>query len=207
MITEEITSLPVYPRLDEIADALATQGLLLLHAEPGAGKTTLVPWRLLTHEAFAGMKFILLQPRRIAARAAAERISSLLGETLGQTVGLRTRQETVVGPQTRLEVVTEGVVTRIIQRDPSLTGYGVVIFDEVFVPWERVFLAGECEQGGLLTTSYATHHRHSCIAARAGFGDLLIGEGYRMIQECRMANDLKVAMLRAAHVAPESVDV
>ena len=130
MITEEITSLPVYPRLDEIADALATQGLLLLHAEPGAGKTTLVPWRLLTHEAFAGMKFILLQPRRIAARAAAERISSLLGETLGQTVGLRTRQETVVGPQTRLEVVTEGVVTRIIQRDPSLTGYGVVIFDE-----------------------------------------------------------------------------
>jgi len=102
----------------------------MLHAEPGAGKTTLVPWRLLAHQSFRGTKFLLLQPRRIAARAAAERIAALLGERLGQTVGLRTRLETMVGPMTRLEVVTEGVLTRIIQNDPALTGYGLVIFDE-----------------------------------------------------------------------------
>ncbi|MHB8908913.1 MAG: ATP-dependent helicase HrpB [Syntrophales bacterium] len=130
MIPDDATALPLYPHLDEIAGTLAARHLLLLHAEPGAGKTTLVPWRLLAHEAFAGTKLLLLQPRRIAARAAAERIAALLGERLGRTVGLRTRMETIVGPATRLEVVTEGVVTRIIQNDPSLSGYGLVIFDE-----------------------------------------------------------------------------
>jgi len=126
----EIATLPVYPRLDEVADTLARRGLLILHAEPGAGKTTLVPWHLLTHGAFAEGKILLLQPRRIAARAAAERIASLRQERLGQTVGLRTRLETVIGKGTRLEVVTEGILTRIIQQDPSLSGYGLVIFDE-----------------------------------------------------------------------------
>ncbi|MHB8772435.1 MAG: ATP-dependent helicase HrpB [Syntrophales bacterium] len=130
MIPAEVTSLPLYPRLDEIAGELATHNLLILHAEPGAGKTTLVPWRLLSHQAFAGTKILLLQPRRIAARAAAERIAALLEEGLGRTVGLRTRMETIVSPQTRIEVVTEGVLTRIIQNDPSLSGYGLVIFDE-----------------------------------------------------------------------------
>jgi ATP-dependent helicase HrpB len=130
MISDDIRSLPLYPHLDEIAETLAIRNLLMLHAEPGAGKTTLVPWRLLNHKDFAGTKLLLLQPRRIAARAAAERIAALLGERLGQTVGLRTRMETIVGPMTRLEVVTEGVLTRIIQNDPSLSGYGLVIFDE-----------------------------------------------------------------------------
>lgn len=130
MILQEISTLPLYPRLGEITDTLAERNLLMLHAETGAGKTTLIPWRLLEHRAFAGAKIILLQPRRIAARAAAERIAALRGERLGQTAGLRTRLETIVGPLTRLEVVTEGVLTRIIQRDPSLTGYGLVIFDE-----------------------------------------------------------------------------
>ena len=130
MIPDEVISLPIYPHLAEIAGALATHNLLLLHAEPGAGKTTLVPWRLLTHPTFAGTKLLLLQPRRIAARAAAERIAALLDERLGRTVGLRTRMETIVGPATRLEVVTEGVLTRILQNDPSLSGYGLVIFDE-----------------------------------------------------------------------------
>ncbi|MDA8124628.1 MAG: ATP-dependent helicase HrpB [Deltaproteobacteria bacterium] len=130
MIPEEITALPLYPHLDAVAETLAARRLLMLHAEPGAGKTTLVPWRLLAHPAFAGPKLLLLQPRRIAARAAAERIAALLGEALGRTVGLRTRLETIVGPRTRLEVVTEGVLTRIIQNDPSLSGYGLVIFDE-----------------------------------------------------------------------------
>jgi len=130
MILAEVSTLPLYPHLDEIAETLAMRNLLMLHAEPGAGKTTLVPWCLLAHQAFVGTKFLLLQPRRIAARAAAERIAALLEEKLGQTVGLRTRLETIVGPMTRLEVITEGVLTRIIQSDPSLSAYGLVIFDE-----------------------------------------------------------------------------
>ena len=130
MIPDQVAALPLYPHLEEIAGTLAMRNLLMLHAEPGAGKTTLVPWRLLAHQAFAGTKFLLLQPRRIAARAAAERIAALREERLGQTVGLRTRMETIVSPATRLEVVTEGVLTRIIQNDPSLSGYGLVIFDE-----------------------------------------------------------------------------
>jgi len=76
---DDILSLPVYAQLDEIAGSLAASGTLILHAETGAGKTTLVPWRLLSHDAFTGSRLILLQPRRIAARAAAERIADLLG--------------------------------------------------------------------------------------------------------------------------------
>ncbi|PKL35378.1 MAG: ATP-dependent helicase HrpB [Spirochaetae bacterium HGW-Spirochaetae-1] len=130
MTTNETLSLPVYSRLDEIAATLAHDRTLLLHAETGAGKTTLVPWHLLSHRNFSGSKILLLQPRRIAARAAADRIASLLGEKIGKTVGLRTRTETVTGPAARLEVVTEGILTRIIQNDQSLEGYGTLIFDE-----------------------------------------------------------------------------
>jgi ATP-dependent helicase HrpB len=127
---DDISSLPVYARLDDIADSLDRAGTLMLHAETGAGKTTLVPWHLLSHKAFTGSKMILLQPRRIAARAAAERIAALLGEKIGQTVGLRTRLETIIGKTTRLEVITEGVLTRIIQGDQSLDHYDTLIFDE-----------------------------------------------------------------------------
>jgi ATP-dependent helicase HrpB len=130
MAPEDITSLPVYPFLGEITDSLARDRTLMLHAETGAGKTTLVPWKLLSHSAYTGLKILLLQPRRVAARAAADRIASLLGERIGQTVGLRTRVESAVGAATRLEVVTEGVLTRIIQGDQSLSKYGTVIFDE-----------------------------------------------------------------------------
>jgi ATP-dependent helicase HrpB len=125
-----IHQLPLFPRLDEIADAFTRERLLLLTAEPGAGKTTLVPWKLLSHHGPGRGKILLLEPRRIAARAAAERIASLLGEDLGRTVGLRTRRETIAGPAARLEVVTEGVMVRIIQNDPSLAEYRAVIFDE-----------------------------------------------------------------------------
>ncbi len=130
MAANDIQSLPVYPYLGEIAESLARDQTLLLHAETGAGKTTLVPWRLLSHPAFTGSRILLLQPRRIAARAAADRIASILGEKVGQTVGLRTRTETVTGAGVRLEVVTEGILTRIIQKDQSLEGYGTLIFDE-----------------------------------------------------------------------------
>lgn len=130
MPTDEMRDLPVYPFLDEIAGTLARAGALMLHAETGAGKTTLVPWKLLSHESFSGAKILLLQPRRIAARAAADRIAGLRGEKPGQSVGLRTRLETVIGKSTRLEVVTEGILTRMIQEDQSLAGYGTILFDE-----------------------------------------------------------------------------
>jgi ATP-dependent helicase HrpB len=146
--SETVTDLPLYPRLDEVAAALLARGHLILHAEPGAGKTTLVPWRLLNHGALASGRIIHLQPRRIAARAAAERIAALRGERLGETVGLRTRLETVVSPATRLEVVTEGVLVRIIQNDPALSRYRLVIFDEFHersLPGDLAFaLTREC---------------------------------------------------------------
>lgn len=127
---EDISAFPIHSFLDSIADTFARAGLLLLSAETGAGKTTLLPWKLLAHPGFAGVKLLLLEPRRLAARAAADRIASLLGEKTGQTVGLRTRLETAVSAKTRLEVVTEGVLTRLLQADPSLAGYGAVLFDE-----------------------------------------------------------------------------
>jgi ATP-dependent helicase HrpB len=129
-ILKELHTLPVFGHLGRIAESLAEIKTLALSAEPGAGKTTLVPWKLLHHSTLFPGKILLLQPRRIAARAAADRIAGILGEPLGKTVGLRTRLETVCGPSPRLEVVTEGVLVRIIQNDQSLGGYGTVIFDE-----------------------------------------------------------------------------
>jgi ATP-dependent helicase HrpB len=129
-MNEDIRDLPIFPFLDEIATVFSREGLLLLSAETGAGKTTLLPWKLLEHAAFRQGKILLLEPRRLAARAAADRIASLLGEKLGQTVGLRTRIETLVSSKTRLEVVTEGVLTRMIQADPGLDGYSTILFDE-----------------------------------------------------------------------------
>jgi ATP-dependent helicase HrpB len=123
----KIESLPLYPRLGEIADTLVREGLLMLHAEPGAGKTTLVPWELVRRGNLPG-KVLLLEPRRLAARAAADRVAELLGEKPGKRVGLRTRFDSIAGAA--LEVVTEGVLTRMLQSDPSLAGISTVIFDE-----------------------------------------------------------------------------
>jgi ATP-dependent helicase HrpB len=104
--------------------------MLVLQAPPGAGKTTRVPTALLDAPWLRGQTIVMLEPRRLATRAAAHRIAQLLGEPIGQTVGYRMRGDTVVGPRTRLEVVTEGVLTRRLQRDPTLDGVGLVVFDE-----------------------------------------------------------------------------
>ncbi len=125
------TGLPVEAVTDELVGALRRRGLAVLVAEPGAGKTTVVPLRLLD----AGIcgptgRLVVLEPRRLAARAAAARMASLLGEAVGDTVGVVTRDERRVSAATRIEVVTEGVLTRRLQRDPSLTGTAVVVFDE-----------------------------------------------------------------------------
>lgn len=129
MNQELVSSLPVYPFLADIISMIQSSPLCAISAEPGAGKTTAIPASLLSTGGTSG-KILLLQPRRLAARASAERISFLLGESVGKRVGLRTRQETIIGKETVLEVITEGILTRMIQNDQSLDGYGLIIFDE-----------------------------------------------------------------------------
>src|SRR5690606_18051238 len=97
---------------------------------PGAGKTTRVPLALLHEPWLAGGRIVMLEPRRMAARAAAHHMAHLLDERVGDTVGYRVRFDTRVGPRTRVEVVTEGVLTRMLQGDAALEGVGIVIFDE-----------------------------------------------------------------------------
>jgi ATP-dependent helicase HrpB len=102
----------------------------LLTAPPGSGKTTLVPLLLLHETWMEGQKIIMLEPRRLAARAAAARMAELLGERVGETIGYRIRLDSQVSSRTRIEVVTEGILTRRLQQDPELDGVGLVIFDE-----------------------------------------------------------------------------
>lgn len=126
---DHIAALPIVRALPALRDALRT-GSAILQAPPGAGKTTGVPLALLGESWLAGRGIVMLEPRRLAARAAARRMAALLGELPGETVGYRVRHESVVGPATRIVVVTEGVLTRMLQRDPALEGIGLVIFDE-----------------------------------------------------------------------------
>ncbi len=122
--------LPIVEALPALREALAGQSCAVLQAPPGAGKTTLVPLALLEAPWLRGQKIVMLEPRRLAARAAAHRMAQLLGESVGQTVGYRVRRDTRVGLATRIEVVTEGVLTRMLNSDPTLEGIGLVIFDE-----------------------------------------------------------------------------
>ncbi|HAT3628066.1 ATP-dependent helicase HrpB [Citrobacter freundii] len=124
-----VTSLPVAAVVPELLTALDASPQVLLTAPTGAGKSTWLPLRLLEHGGIKG-RIILLEPRRLAARNVAQRLAELLNEKPGETVGYRMRAQSCVGSQTRLEVVTEGVLTRMIQRDPELTGVGLVILDE-----------------------------------------------------------------------------
>jgi ATP-dependent RNA helicase HrpB len=124
------TGLPVEDVLPELRAALAERGTAVLVAEPGAGKTTVVPLRLLGEPWLGGGRIVVLEPRRVAARAAAGRMAQLLGEAVGSTVGYVTRDDRRIGPDTRVEVVTDGILTRRLQRDPELAGTGLVVFDE-----------------------------------------------------------------------------
>ena len=125
-----MSSLPIDSILDRIRAALAGASGLVLQAPPGAGKTTRVPLALLEAEWLAGRRIVMLEPRRLAARAAAARMAASLGQQPGETVGWRIRFDSRVGPDTRIEVVTEGILGRMLQDDPSLSGVGLVIFDE-----------------------------------------------------------------------------
>jgi len=121
--------LPIQEAIPALIDALRARGRAVLQAPPGAGKTTVVPLEMLQAGLTEG-RILMLEPRRLAARAAAERMAQSLGEKPGETVGYRVRGEARVGPQTRIEVVTEGILTRMVQSDPELRGVGAVIFDE-----------------------------------------------------------------------------
>jgi ATP-dependent helicase HrpB len=121
--------LPVVNVVDELTTRLCTSNVVLI-APPGAGKSTYLPLHLMQHRPFHGKKIIMLQPRRLAARSIAQYLAQQMNEEVGQTVGYRIRGENKVSATTRLEIVTEGILTRMLQQDPELTGTDVVIFDE-----------------------------------------------------------------------------
>lgn len=122
--------LPIEQVLPRLEAALCTRNNAVLVAEPGAGKTTRVPLALMNQAWLRNRRILMLEPRRLAARAAAGYMARLLGEHVGQTVGYRVRRDTKIGPDTRIEVLTEGVLTRLLQEDPGLDDVGAVIFDE-----------------------------------------------------------------------------
>jgi len=124
------TPLPIDKALPELKRTLAAGPNAVLIAEPGAGKTTRVPLALLGESWLEGRKIVMLEPRRIAARSSAAFMARELGELVGQTVGYRVKMDTKVGPRTRIEVVTEGVLTRMLQSDQALEDVGLVVFDE-----------------------------------------------------------------------------
>ena len=122
--------LPVEEILDELKQGLSDRNEVVLQAPPGAGKTTVVPIALMNEPWLAEKKILMLEPRRIAAKSAAYRMANLLRQSPGQTVGYRMRLESKTGRNTKVEVITEGILTRMLQKDPSLDDVGLVIFDE-----------------------------------------------------------------------------
>ena len=124
------TPLPIDAILDDLRETLTAHTSAVLVAPPGAGKTTRVPLALMDESWLQGRKILVLEPRRIAARAAAERMAHSLSESVGERIGLRARTVSKSGPKTRIEVITEGVFTRMILDDPELSGIGAVLFDE-----------------------------------------------------------------------------
>ncbi|MDX1303901.1 ATP-dependent helicase HrpB [Photobacterium sp.] len=124
-----MSQLPIDAVLPSLLNELEIRSQLILKAPPGAGKSTRLPLALLQSRCVSG-RIVMLEPRRLAARNIAGYLASLLGERVGQTVGLRVRGESKISPETRLEIVTEGVMTRMLQQDPELKGIELLIFDE-----------------------------------------------------------------------------
>jgi ATP-dependent helicase HrpB len=125
-----LPELPIEPLIPSVRSTLDAHRAVVLQAPPGAGKTTRIPLALVDAHWLRRQSIVMLEPRRLATRAAAHRLAQQLGESVGETVGYRMRGDTRVGPRTRIEVVTEGVLTRRLQRDPTLEHVGLLIFDE-----------------------------------------------------------------------------
>ena len=122
--------LPVIDIIDEVNNKLVNNNTLIVNAPPGAGKSTLLPLAFLNQQWLKGQKIIMLEPRRIAAQSIAERMADLLGEKVGETIGYRIRFENRTSEKTQIEVVTEGILTRMLQSDNTLDGIAMVVFDE-----------------------------------------------------------------------------
>ena len=122
--------LPITEVIVEIQDHLKKANTLILNAPPGAGKSTLLPLALYNEKWLEGQKILMLEPRRLAAKSIANRLAFLLGETVGETVGYRIRFESKISKNTRIEIITEGILTRILQDDNALEGVGLIVFDE-----------------------------------------------------------------------------
>lgn len=125
-----IPDFPIQQIIPDVKRTLEKQPIVILQAPPGAGKSTILPLQLLDETWLTGKKIIMLEPRRIATRAVATRMASLCGEAVGKTIGYRIRFENKVSTQTRIEIVTEGILTRMLQNDNALEDVGMVIFDE-----------------------------------------------------------------------------
>ncbi|HHS99490.1 MAG TPA: ATP-dependent helicase HrpB, partial [Thiomicrospira sp.] len=123
-------TLPIHALLPEIEQTVAQSPNCILKAEPGAGKSTQVPLYLLNADWLHGKKIIMLEPRRLAVRSLAHYLAKQLGEPIGQSVGYQVRNEKKSSTDTKLEIVTEGILIRRLQQDPELNGTGLVIFDE-----------------------------------------------------------------------------
>ncbi|MCA1745251.1 MAG: DEAD/DEAH box helicase, partial [Bacteroidales bacterium] len=123
-------SLPIAEVIPEVKTTLETHTSIIISAPPGAGKSTLLPLALLDEPWLGNKKILMLEPRRLAARTIAMRMADLLGEKVGETVGYRIRFDNKVSARTRIEVVTEGILTRMLQSDNALEKVGLVIFDE-----------------------------------------------------------------------------
>ena len=122
--------LPIDDLIPSLREALGAVSGAVVQAAPGAGKTTRIPLALLAEPWLQGRRILMLEPRRLAARTAARHMATLVGQPVGGLVGYRVRHETMVSSATRIEVLTEGILTRLIQADPTLDGVGLVIFDE-----------------------------------------------------------------------------
>ena len=126
-----VAALPIEPLLPQLLETLRVHGRLVLQAPPGAGKTTRVPLALAAAEPWSQGRVLVLEPRRLAAKLAARQMARSLGEAVGETVGYRVRLDSCVGPNTRVELVTDGLFLRLLQEDPALSGVSAVLFDEV----------------------------------------------------------------------------
>ena len=215
------TPLPIDAVLDELRVALAARTSAVLVAPPGAGKTTRVPLALLDEGWLRGRKILVLEPRRIAVRAAAERMAQSLSESVGERIGLRARMVSKSGPKTRIEVVTEGVFTRMILDDPELSGIGAVLFDEFH---ERsldadlgLALALDCQRGlrgDLRIMAMSATLDGARVAQLLGDAPVITSEGRAFPVEtrylgrdatARIEDQMADAVMRALRAEPGSI--